>query len=193
MRRAIAAAVMSGLVLGGALTTPAFAMDHGAGKAAGTAHQAEPAKQRSGTSAKKPKTAAKTGDATTSKNKAARTLKAKPAKTAAAATKTVVYAGYELDVPASWPVYRVDEKPRNCVRYDVHAVYPGPPGPNMNCPSGLVGRTESVSIVPGSGGAARSGASLTAGTGGEVVSRVSAGNASVRENYAQGALDGHLG
>src|ERR1700679_920383 len=142
MRRAIAAAVMSGLVLGGALGTPAFAMDHGPGKAAGKAGQAAPGKQRTGTSVKKAKTAAKAGAAKKTNAKAGTAKAAKAAKTTAAATKTVVFAGYELDVPASWPVYRLDENPRTCVRYDVHAVYLGRPGPDMSCPAGLVGRTE---------------------------------------------------
>ena len=62
--------------------------------------------------------------------------------------KTVVYAGYEFQVPASWPVYRLDQDPATCVRYDVHAVYLGTPGANMQCPAGLVGRTETVSVIP---------------------------------------------
>ncbi|HXL88166.1 MAG TPA: glycoside hydrolase domain-containing protein [Streptosporangiaceae bacterium] len=65
---------------------------------------------------------------------------------AVAGTKTVEYAGYELSVPASWPVYRLAEDPSQCVRYDVHALYLGTPGPDQNCPAGLVGRTETVSI-----------------------------------------------
>src|ERR1700753_4214148 len=111
MRRAIAAAVTGGLVLGGALTTPAFASVHNPGK-----------------TAKKP--------SATAKGKKA------------ASTKTVVYAGYAFQVPASWPVYRLDEHPQTCVRYDVHAVYLGTPGANMRCPAGLIGRTQTVSFIP---------------------------------------------
>jgi hypothetical protein len=166
MRRAIAAAVMSGLVLGGALGTPAFAMDHGPGKAAGKAGQAEPAKQRT--------------------------------PTAAAATKTVVFAGYELDVPAAWPVYRLDENPRTCVRYDVHAVYLGTPGPDMSCPAGLVGRTESVSVVGGSGtvagpNAGRASLPAGGGGGGQKLQQLSAVNATIRQNAVQNELDVTLG
>lgn len=70
--------------------------------------------------------------------------------TATATTmKTVVYQGYEFQVPASWPVYRLDQHPQTCVRYDVHAVYLGTPGPDMRCPAGLVGRTQTVSFLPG--------------------------------------------
>jgi hypothetical protein len=67
-------------------------------------------------------------------------------------TKTLEYGGYELSVPAGWPVYRLAEDPSQCVRYDVHAVYLGTPGPDQDCPAGLVGRTETISIgdpVPG--------------------------------------------
>jgi len=63
-----------------------------------------------------------------------------------AGTKTIQFRGYQLDVPASWPVYRLDQDPEQCVRYDVHAVYLGTPGTDQDCPPGLVGRTETVSI-----------------------------------------------
>jgi hypothetical protein len=77
-----------------------------------------------------------------------------------AAVKTVVYHGYEFQVPAGWPVYRLDQHPTTCVRFDVHAVYLGTPGADMRCPAGLVGRTQTVSLIPsatvasGSGSAA---------------------------------------
>ena len=45
-------------------------------------------------------------------------------------------------------MYRLDEHPRTCVRYDVHAVYLGTPGANMDCPAGIVGRTQTVSFIP---------------------------------------------
>jgi len=60
--------------------------------------------------------------------------------------KPLEYGGYELSVPSSWPVYRLAEDPTRCVRYDVHAIYLGTPGPDQECPAGLVGRTETVSI-----------------------------------------------
>src|SRR5579863_2343448 len=107
MRRAIAAAVIGGLVLGGVSATPAFAAAHSAGKASDEA-----------------------------------TKTSKPTKTTKTTItmKTVVYEGYTFQVPASWPVYRLDEHPQTCVRYDIHAVYLGAPGANMHCPAGLVGR-----------------------------------------------------
>ena len=118
MRRAIAATIMGGLVLGGAVATPSFAAQRGAGKASGKGRPAAPAKPRANS-------------------------KSTPA------MKTVVYEGYEFQVPASWPVYRLDEYPQTCVRYDVHAVYLGVPGTDMRCPAGLVGRTQTVSFIPG--------------------------------------------
>jgi len=69
-----------------------------------------------------------------------------------AATKTVVYDGLEVTVPVSWPVYRLDQSPSTCVRYDMHAVYLGVPGVNQRCPAHLVGRTETVSIMPATAG-----------------------------------------
>ena len=127
MRRAIAAAIMGGLVLGGAVATPSFAAERGMGKASGKGRPAAPAKPRANS---------------------------KPT----AAMKTVVYEGYEFQVPASWPVYRLDEYPQTCVRYDVHAVYLGVPGTDMRCPAGLVGRTQTVSFIPGQDARAGSGA-----------------------------------
>jgi hypothetical protein len=61
-------------------------------------------------------------------------------------TQIVSFAGYEITVPASWPVYRLASDPARCVRYDVHAVYLGTPGPDQQCPPGLVGHTGTVSI-----------------------------------------------
>src|SRR6266496_6546462 len=54
---------------------------------------------------------------------------AKAAKAARPASQTVTFGGYTVSVPASWPVYDLTKNPRQCVRYDVHAVYLGTPGP----------------------------------------------------------------
>jgi hypothetical protein len=72
----------------------------------------------------------------------------RPVPAASAATRTVTYAGYEITVPADWPVYRLDTDPVQCVRYDIHAVYLGTPGTDQQCPAGLIGRTETVSVIP---------------------------------------------
>jgi hypothetical protein len=62
-------------------------------------------------------------------------------------TQSISYAGYEITVPSSWPVYWLARDPAQCVRYDMHAVYLGTPGPDQQCPPGLVGRTDTVSIA----------------------------------------------
>jgi len=151
MRRAIAAVVMGGLVLGGAVATPSVAAVRGEGKAPGL--------------------------------------------------KTVVYQGYEFQVPASWPVYRLDEHPQTCVRYDVHAVYLGTPGTNMRCPAGLVGRTQTVSFIPGTGaatgspagGASRAAASAASAAGGTELQRLAAVHSTVTQNAVQHKLEVALG
>jgi hypothetical protein len=71
---------------------------------------------------------------------------AEPAKAAKPATRTVTFGGYTVSVPSSWPVYELAKNPRQCVRYDVHAVYLGTPGPDQDCPPNLVGRVDTVSI-----------------------------------------------
>jgi hypothetical protein len=144
MRRAIAAAVTGGLVLGGALTTPAFASVQNSGKTA------------------------------------------KP-------TKTVVYRGYEFQVPASWPVYRLDEHPQTCVRYDVHAVYLGTPGPDMRCPAGLIGRTETVSFVPGQEARSGAGAGTAYQPDGPEIERLSAVHSAITQDATEGELRVVLG
>ena len=60
--------------------------------------------------------------------------------------KTIEYEGVEFRVPAGWPVYWLDKDPNQCVRYDRNAVYVGTPGPNQNCPPGLIGRADTISI-----------------------------------------------
>ena len=70
----------------------------------------------------------------------------RPAKAARPASQTVTFGGYTVSVPASWPVYDLTKNPRQCVRYDVHAVYLGTPGPDPDCPPNLVGRVDTVSI-----------------------------------------------
>src|SRR5207237_528045 len=60
--------------------------------------------------------------------------------------KTVRYQGYTISVPASWPVYDLNASPHQCVRYDVNAVYLGTPGADQDCPAGLVGRADTISI-----------------------------------------------
>ena len=74
------------------------------------------------------------------------TADVKPVKAAKPGSQIVKFDGYTVSVPASWPVYNLNKDPRQCVRYDVHAVYLGTPGPDQNCPPRLVGRVETVTI-----------------------------------------------
>lgn len=66
----------------------------------------------------------------------------------AAREKVVTYLGEQLRVPASWPVYRLDRDPTQCVRFNRHAVYLGQPGANQHCPQHSVGRTEAILAQP---------------------------------------------
>jgi hypothetical protein len=65
--------------------------------------------------------------------------------------RTVTYHGVQFDVPGDWPVYDLAADPSTCVRFDVHAVYLGHPGEDMNCPAGLVGRADAVLVEPTEG------------------------------------------
>ncbi|HEY5707952.1 MAG TPA: DUF1906 domain-containing protein [Solirubrobacterales bacterium] len=68
-----------------------------------------------------------------------------------AAAKTVHFGGQTVDVPGSWPVYKLAEHPRMCVRMDRRAVYLGHPGPSQSCPSQAIGRQRAILLDPGAG------------------------------------------
>ena len=70
------------------------------------------------------------------------------AASSSAAYQTVNYHGYEVQVPASWPVYDLTADPSRCVLFDQHAVYLGTPGADQNCPPRAYGRTEALLIQP---------------------------------------------
>ncbi|HEX6754047.1 MAG TPA: DUF1906 domain-containing protein [Solirubrobacterales bacterium] len=71
-----------------------------------------------------------------------------------AAARTVELDGHRVDVPAGWPVYRLAEHPRMCVRMDRRAVYLGHPGPSQSCPSQAIGRQRAILLDPGAGAGA---------------------------------------
>ncbi|HSS03740.1 MAG TPA: DUF1906 domain-containing protein [Solirubrobacterales bacterium] len=81
---------------------------------------------------------------------------------AAAGAKTVEFHGREVGVPASWPVYRLAEHPRMCVRLDRRAVYLGRPGSAQRCPAGAIGRRRAILVDPGSRARAEAQASRVA-------------------------------
>ncbi|MEU4194245.1 DUF1906 domain-containing protein [Kribbella sp. NPDC026611] len=67
---------------------------------------------------------------------------------AAGETKTVSYRGYEVTVPASWPVVDLAKDPTACVRLDRAAVYLGRSTSQANCPAHLVGRSSGLLLEP---------------------------------------------
>jgi hypothetical protein len=64
------------------------------------------------------------------------------------AVRSLAYRGIRLEVPASWPIHDLAADPTECVRYDEHAVFLGPPGPKPTCPARVIGRTETVQVQP---------------------------------------------
>jgi Domain of unknown function (DUF1906) len=69
-----------------------------------------------------------------------------------ASARTVHFGGRVVDVPNGWPVLRVAQHPRMCVRLDRRAVYLGSPGANQRCPSEAIGRRRAIVIETGTGG-----------------------------------------
>ncbi len=52
-------------------------------------------------------------------------------------------------MPAGWPVYRLAEQPRMCVRLDRRAVYLGRPSSAQRCPASAIGRRRAILVDPG--------------------------------------------
>ncbi|HEX2097245.1 MAG TPA: DUF1906 domain-containing protein [Solirubrobacterales bacterium] len=74
---------------------------------------------------------------------------------AAAATgdaRTVHFRGKAVHVPAGWPVIRLAEHPRACVRLDRKAVYLGRPSAEQRCPAEAMGRRRAILLGAGSAG-----------------------------------------
>ena len=70
------------------------------------------------------------------------------AASSSATYQTINYHGYEIQVPASWPVYNLAADPTRCVLFNQHAVYLGTPGTDQQCPPRAYGRTEAVLVQP---------------------------------------------
>lgn len=62
--------------------------------------------------------------------------------------RVVRYDGRALQVPTSWPVYRLAEHPRMCVRLDRRVVYLGTPSSRQNCPAEAIGRRQAILVEP---------------------------------------------
>jgi len=67
---------------------------------------------------------------------------------AGASARTLHFDGQKIEAPDSWPVYRLDERPRTCVRLDRRAVYLGTPGTEQRCPSEVLGRRRAILVEP---------------------------------------------
>jgi hypothetical protein len=67
---------------------------------------------------------------------------------AADETQTVSYRGYQVTVPASWPVVDLAVDPTACVRLDRPAVYLGRSTTQADCPAHLVGRSSGLVLEP---------------------------------------------
>lgn len=80
------------------------------------------------------------------------------AATAPGQTKALRFDGRAVEVPASWPVFRLAEHPRMCVRLDRRAVYLGTPSPHQRCPADAIGRRRAIVVEPRSAAAARASA-----------------------------------
>jgi hypothetical protein len=70
---------------------------------------------------------------------------------AGAATRAVHFGGRTVEVPRSWPVYRLAEHPGMCVRLDRRAVYLGTPAANQSCPADAVGGRRAILVDPSAG------------------------------------------
>ena len=80
---------------------------------------------------------------------------ATPAASAAAGSRTLHFGAETVPVPRGWPVYRLAQHPRMCVRLDRRAVYLGTPSARQHCPAGAMGQRRAILVEP----AGRAGAS----------------------------------
>jgi hypothetical protein len=67
---------------------------------------------------------------------------------ATAGARTVPFQGERVAVPAGWPVIRLAERPRTCVRMDRKAVYLGTPSATQRCPASAIGRRRAILVDP---------------------------------------------
>ena len=72
---------------------------------------------------------------------------------AGAASRSVHFDGRSVQVPAGWPVFRLDRDPRMCVRLDRRAVYLGTPSSQQRCPAEAIGRRQAILVEPRSAAA----------------------------------------
>ena len=80
-------------------------------------------------------------------------LLALAAPAAAAGKREVRFDGRTVGVPSSWPVVRLAQHPRMCVRLDRRAVYLGRPSAQQRCPAEAMGRRRAILVEPHSAAA----------------------------------------
>lgn len=68
---------------------------------------------------------------------------------AGASAETIHFRGEAVTVPAGWPVIRLADRPRTCVRLDRRVVYLGVPSPAQRCPANAIGRRRAILVDPG--------------------------------------------
>lgn len=66
--------------------------------------------------------------------------------------RTIRFQGSEVRAPTSWPVIRLADRPRACVRLDRRAVYLGTASANQRCPADAIGRRRAILVDPSAGG-----------------------------------------
>jgi hypothetical protein len=66
----------------------------------------------------------------------------------AAEQRTLRFDGRAIEVPAAWPVFRLAQHPRMCVRLDRRVVYLGAPSAQQSCPAEAVGRHRAIVVEP---------------------------------------------
>ena len=67
---------------------------------------------------------------------------------AGASARTLHFRGQAVEAPRSWPVYRLAQHPRMCVRLDRSAVYLGTPAADQRCPAEAMGRQRAIVVDP---------------------------------------------
>jgi len=67
---------------------------------------------------------------------------------APSSAKVLRFQGEAVRVPSGWPVIRLAEHPRTCVRLDRRAVYLGTPSPAQRCPANAIGRRRAILVDP---------------------------------------------
>jgi Domain of unknown function (DUF1906) len=91
--------------------------------------------------------------------------------------RAVQFEGKDVRVPAGWPVIRLAQHPRACVRLDRRAVYLGRPSARQDCPAEAMGRRRAIFVLPD--GEGRGAAATSSGSAGPGVAPTSSAGSAV--------------